>query len=257
VRVLSARGLASNISSGRGGRGILNLAPESRLFVTLCASVFSLIFGDIYSLGVLVLASALYLSLEARFRTILIVYLFFALMCSIALICVYLLGFVFQGMRTQSLLLAVTPFMRLLISVNAIIPLALNAKLSDMTRTLNRLRLPGLLKLPMLITIRFIPTFINDLFQLATAIRIRFRGKGGFFFWLRRPLLWWRVFFMPLVVRLIRSADELALAAELKGLSADTDLGSEKLILGRADRLVFYLSFFFIAAAILAWSLYA
>jgi energy-coupling factor transport system permease protein len=253
VRVLSSRAF-SNIG---GKRGILSLAPESRLFLTFSASLFSLIFGDPYSLGVLLGASALYLALEARLKTILIAYLFFGLMCAIALFCLYLLGFVFPGIRTQSSLLAVLPFMRLAVTVNTVIPLALNAKLSDMARTLNRLYLPGMLKLPMLITIRFIPTFTNDLFQLSQAIRIRFRGKGGLLFWLGRPLLWWRVFFMPLVVRLIRSADELALAAELKGLSAETDLGSQKLILSEADRLSFLLCLFSIALAFWIGSLYA
>jgi energy-coupling factor transport system permease protein len=208
-------------------------------------------------LAVLVFASAIYLCLEAKLKTIVIVYIIFAIMCAIALLFVHLLGFVFQGMRTQSSFMAVTPFMRLMISINTIIPIAINARLSDMVHSLNRLKLPGLIKLPLLITIRFIPTFIHDLMQLSVAIRIRFRGKGGFFFWIIRPLLWWRVFFMPLVVRLIRSADELALASELKGLSAETDFGSEKLKITYTDRLVILLSLFSIMSATLAWVYYA
>jgi energy-coupling factor transport system permease protein len=144
-----------------------------------------------------------------------------------------------------------------MVSINTIIPLAINARLSGMVHSLNRLKVPGILKLPLLITIRFIPTFINDLKQLRVATRVRFRGRGGFFFWLTRPLLWWRVFFMPLVVRLIRSADELALAAELKGLSVKTDFGREALSLSRADRLVMLLALYAILAAFLARSLYA
>ena len=55
------RDLSASLSSS--GRGILALSPESRLLVTFLASVFSLVFGDPYSLGVLLCASAVYLAL--------------------------------------------------------------------------------------------------------------------------------------------------------------------------------------------------
>ncbi|MDR2460475.1 MAG: energy-coupling factor transporter transmembrane protein EcfT [Deltaproteobacteria bacterium] len=238
-------------------RGLVELSCETRLLLTLFASIFSLIFSDVYSLAILLFASAVYLVLETRLKTIVIVYIIFAFMAGIAMLCAHLLGYVLSGMRSQSPIQALLPMMRLMISVNTIIPLAINARLSGMVNSLNRLKLPGIIKLPLLITIRFIPTFLNDLRQLRVAIRVRFRGRGGFFFWVIRPFLWWRVFFMPLVVRLIRSADELAMAAELKGLSSDTDFGREKLVFSKADRLVILLALYSIMAAFLARDFYA
>jgi energy-coupling factor transport system permease protein len=126
-----------------------------------------------------------------------------------------------------------------------------------MAATLGRLKFPGLIKLPLIITIRFIPTFINDLLELRQAVSIRFRGRGGLKFWLLRPRLWWRVFFMPLVIRLIRSADELALATELKGLTASTDFGGGKLAWGSGDKIILSLGALSISAAWLARNIYA
>jgi energy-coupling factor transport system permease protein len=117
---------------------------------------------------------------------------------------------------------------------------------------LARLRLPGLLRLPLIVTIRFIPTILNDLVQLREAVGIRFRGRKGFLFWLRRPVTWWRVFFQPLIVRLIRSADELAMAAELKGLEPDTDFGGIPVPFSAYDRLVALIAAMALALSALA-----
>jgi energy-coupling factor transport system permease protein len=237
--------------------GFLKITPESRLILTLVASIFSLIFGQIIPLAILFLVTAVYISLEIRFRYIAIVYLFFTFIALTAVTFVWLLGFVFTVLKDQPLSTAIIPFMRLSISINAIIPLAFNSKLSELISTLNKLRLPGLIKLPLIITIRFIPTFINDLKQLRQAVRIRFRGVNGYGFWLLRPFLWSRVFFMPLVVRLIRSTDELALAAELKGLSAETDFGAQHFIFGPTDKIVLALATIAVSVSFIIENLHA
>jgi energy-coupling factor transport system permease protein len=253
---VKARAFFKGIREGAKGSG-LGLAPETRLLLTLSGSVLSLVFGSLFPLCILFIASGLYLLAEVRLKAVVSVYLIAAVMAGVALLCVWIIIQLVPPMRAQSPVTAALPFLRLGISLNTILPLALRSRLSDMVSTLNRLKMPGLLKLPLLITVRFIPTFVNDIVQIREAERLRFRGRGGLLFWIRRPLLWWRVFFMPLVVRLIRSADELALAAELKGLSASTDFGSAPLVWSRADGLALALALYFFSQALLSWSLYA
>ncbi|MDR1658281.1 MAG: energy-coupling factor transporter transmembrane protein EcfT [Deltaproteobacteria bacterium] len=226
-----------NLTTGR-----LDLTPETRLGLTFLASIFSLVMADSLSLGIILSASVIYLMLEIRLKVVLIVYLVFLGMATTAAFGLWLLGFWIEAMKNQPARLAVLPFVRVLISLNTVLPLALHTQLSSLTLTLNRIYVPGIIKLPFLIIVRFIPTFINDVQQLREAVAIRFCGHSGVVFWLRRPRLWWRVYFMPLVVRLIRSADELALAAELKGLSASTDFGTAPLVLGPVDKMVLVLS---------------
>ncbi|MDR2443585.1 MAG: energy-coupling factor transporter transmembrane protein EcfT [Deltaproteobacteria bacterium] len=248
-------GLSRKFRSSATNR--LNLAPETRLLLTFLASLFSLIFSSGLSLGILALVSAVYMLLEVRPKAVIIVYLAFAVMAAIALSCLKIISLFVPVMREQPLSAAFLPFVRMSISLNVILPLALNSKLSELANTLGRLKFPGIIKLPLIITIRFIPTFFNDLQLLREAVAIRFRGLSGPLFWLRHPLLLWRVFFMPLVVRLIRSADDLAIAAELKGLSASTDFGGGKILLANSDKIALCLTTISISMAYMAGQLSA
>ncbi len=231
------------------GADRLNLSPEVRLGLCFVSSFVSLIISDQYAMAWLLAVSVFYVLMQVKIRTIAIAYLIFSLMAGLALACVWGLTFVFEAMKSAPLASVTVPFARLGIAVNTILPLAIYAKMSGLLSTMNRLRLPGIIKLPMLITIRFIPNFINDLKQIRQAVKLRFRGKSRLF-WFGHPLLWWRIFFMPLVVRLIRSADELAVAAELKGLSTETDFGSSRLVLATADKAVIGVGIFTIIGAV-------
>ncbi len=214
-----------------------DLAPEVRLGLAVVASLAALAASAPPAAAVLLAASLVYVLWQLPSRTVAWAYLFFAVMAGVALGCFQLLGLVFPIMKEAPLSTVTLPFSRLAVSVNLILPLAFQASLSGLMATMNRLKLPGLIKLPLMVTIRFLPCFLNDLQQLRQTVRLRFRGRSGFFFWLRRPGLWWRVFFLPLVVRLMRSADELAVASELKGLSAETDFGGAPWSLKRGDLL--------------------
>lgn len=235
----------------------LNLAPEIRLGLAFVASLAALIVSAPMAIGVLLAASAVYTLPQVRLKTITLAYLFFGVMAIIAVAFAWLMGFVFEAMKENSLNLVLTPFARLAISLNMILPLALFASLPGLVNTLNRVGMPGVIKLPLIVTIRFIPYFFNDFVQLRQAVRLRFRGRAGFCFWLRQPFLWGRVFFMPLVIRLIRSADELAVASELKGLSAETDFGRPNLVLSGRDRMALVLGAAVVLASFLIQALYA
>jgi energy-coupling factor transport system permease protein len=208
--------------------------------MTAVTSVVSLYLSDPWALGFLFAVSAGYLLLEVKTGFIIKIYLLLALMTCLAALSVFVLYKLMPAMASSSRSINVlVPFERMAVMVNMVLAMAMKTGLAGLAKTLGSVYVPGVIRLPLIVMIRFIPTFFNDIKQLREAIRMRFRGRGGLLFWLRRPLLWCRIFFMPLIVRLIRSGDELAVASELKGLSADTKLGSEGFSLRYADIVAF------------------
>ena len=111
------------------------------------------------------------------------------------------------------------PFMRGAVMLNVVLPLALTCRVQALLTALKGLRLPFCIYLPGAVMIRFIPTFMNDVKQVAETLKIRGcrLGPGEMF---RHPLMMLRLLFTPLLFRSLRTSEELAIAAELKGLEA-------------------------------------
>jgi energy-coupling factor transport system permease protein len=109
------------------------------------------------------------------------------------------------------------PFLRTLIIVDVSLVLALSTPVQDMMTTLKTLRLPFCLYVPVAVMVRFLPAFIEDIRLTHESMRLRghrlsVAGVIG------RPLLTLRLMLSPLLIRSLRSADELGMAAELKGI---------------------------------------
>lgn len=219
---------------------MLPLSSGARIIMTAAASIICLYLSNTWALGFLFIVSAVYLALEVKIGFIIKAYLLLALMCCLAALSVFALYKLIPEMAASSRNINVlAPFERMGIMVNMVLAMAMNTSLSGLTKTLSAAYVPGVIRIPLIVMIRFVPTFFNDIQQLREAVRLRFRGRGGLLFWLARPLLWCRIFFMPLVVRLIRSGDELAVASELKGLSPKTKLGGAGFSLKSADIMAF------------------
>ena len=69
--------------------------------------------------------------------------------------------------------------------------------------------------------VRFIPEFINDVKLIRESLKIK-GFSPGIGFVTCHPLLVVRLLVVPLTIRALRSADTLAVAAELKGMDAGT-----------------------------------
>jgi energy-coupling factor transport system permease protein len=184
----------------------------------------------------MVIASMVYAALDTPVTALLKAWLAVALLAACSALWLPVMGLAFQAIRDAPSSMAVNPFLRLGAMVNVVIPLAMNSGVSELLAALGRPWIPPLLKLPLMVAIRFVPTIINDLRQLKEAVLIRFQGRCGPIFWFSHPLIWWRVLIAPLIVRLIRSADDLAVAAELKGLRSDIDLGEPQRGLNHSDK---------------------
>lgn len=221
-------------------RDIIRLSAGARILMTAVTSIVCLYLSNPWALGFLFAVSAVYLLLEVKTGLIIKVYILLALMTCLAALSVYALYKLMPAMASSFRGVNVlVPFGRMAIMINMVLAMAMNTSLAGLTKTLSSTYIPGVIRIPLIVMIRFVPTFFNDIKQLREATRMRFRGRSGVLFWLRRPLLWCRIFFMPLVVRLIRSGDELAVASELKGLSPKTNLGGEGFSLKYADIMAF------------------
>ncbi len=212
------------------------LSPEIRLLLALSGSIACLILRDNWALGLMLTVSFIYLVKEAKLKTVLLAYTLIACLTGLGLSCLALLVQLYPPLGRGAEFMSIqAPFLRLAVTVNLLVPLAAHSSMTGLTMALNRIRLPGVIRLPLLVALRFIPVFFNDLRQIREAVKIRFRGRACVFFWLCRPALWARVMFLPLLVRLIKSTDDLALAAELKGLSTRTSFERRPFTLNRAE----------------------
>lgn len=108
------------------------------------------------------------------------------------------------------------PFVRGLCILNTVLVLALSSKVEDLMAVLERLRLPFVVYLPAAVMIRFIPTFMDDLKMVADALRLKGVDSR---FWGTHPLQAVRMAFMPVLFRALKSAENLGLAAQMKGVT--------------------------------------
>ncbi len=187
------------------------LDVRAKLLLCVAGSLAAIILSSPLSLGFLVILSTALALGAARPLTILKVYLFSTLMMLFALGCSALIGLAVPNLMRWNAFSLSVPFLRMLISVNLLLTLALSTPVQDLFARLQQARLPGWIQIPLSVAIRFIPTFLGDCGQIRDAARLRpGRGVTGL----------WRGLAVPLIFRMLYSADDLAMAAELKGISA-------------------------------------
>lgn len=145
------------------------------------------------------------------------------------------------------------PFIRGLCILNTVLVLALSSKVEDLMAILERLRLPFVVYLPAAVMIRFIPTFMADIRRVADALRLK--GVDARFC-LAHPLEAVRMAFMLVLFRALKSAENLALAAQMKGVTGRLAAKpSEKLT--RESRLARLVALAALAASVAAWVLWS
>ena len=200
---------ASFLLNSSGG---FTASLDPRLKLLLCAggSVATVAFSSAWSL-MLLLAGATSLAFGATsHRMIAVVWLASSAMMLMTTTFSWFISQAVPGMFTWDLLRLSVPYLRMLVVVMLLVSLALSTPVQVMMQKLHALRLPGILSIPLCVAIRFIPTFIDDCKQIRDAARLR-PSKG------LRSL--WRGIVVPLVFRMLSSADDLAVAAELKGVT--------------------------------------
>ena len=129
----------------------------------------------------------------------------------------YLLAQWSPGLRQAGWTIFLTPFLRVAVLLSLTLAVALGARPTDLLAALKSLRLPLFIHLPLVVMIRLVPSLISDLRQIVDSLRLKGVRLNPFSL-VVSPLLTTRLIFAPLVFRVLRSAEELAVAAELKGV---------------------------------------
>ncbi len=196
-----------------------NTNTLAKIGISFLASIITIILSSPESLGFLFLASFCYAFFVPKLKYIFYAYIFASIMYAIANFFGYLMSLITPIPFNFSALMV--PFLRLLIMLNVIMPLAFSTKIQNILTALKSLHLPFIIYLPAAVMIRFIPTFLNDIKQVSETLKIRgYKLSVGET--MRHPLTMVRFLFTPLMFRSLKTSEELGIAGELKGMTAKT-----------------------------------
>lgn len=199
--------LFNNTSASNSFAGRLNAG--TKLIICLLGSLSAIVLSSPISLGILVFFGAALALSAVRPLTLLKVYLGATMLMLCTMLFSGLLSLAVPGLMRWNAFSLGVPYLRMLVSVNLVLTLAVSTPVQVMFTNMQRMRLPRVIRIPMSVAIRFIPTFMDDCGQIRDAYRLR-PGTG-----LRGA---WRTMAVPLIFRTLFSADDLAMAAELKGI---------------------------------------
>lgn len=216
---------------------------RSKISVSIVCAIVALFISSPQALTILWSLSFSYVLILNRPKVLLGSYLFMAVMMAISLICVHFLGILYPNLAQDGLSLdkALIPFLRGAAAMNAILPLALTLNMHKFLSTLQSLHLPLIIYLPSAVMIRFIPSFISDIKQIHEALKLKgFQLSPKNIF--KNPRLFIRLTFIPLIFLTLRTADDLALAAELKGVGLNNYTVYKKHTLKKRDYVLIFIA---------------
>ncbi len=201
---------------------------RARLVVSLIVTTATLYLESGPVLWTMTALSFIYLLETRRYILISVLYLFMFIMTGLSVAVIYGTFGLFESlgagtkvaefaamMKTALLDNFATPFLRSFPSMNVLIAIGVNFSVQGFVGTMKSLRLPRFLFLPLMVFARFIPEFIDVIRQLRDAVRMR-GFSVGFVSAIVHPLQTIRLTVVPLVVRTLRMADNLSMAAEMK-----------------------------------------
>ena len=202
-------------------KGWLNsLDARTKMAVAASVSIGVICLSKPLPLAIIGAVGFLFLLTTGRFKLIALAYLFIALMMGTAVgFAIPILSLLKESDASLSDFLV--PFLRVMASMSVVLAMALSSRIQGILSGLKALKLPLFIYLPASATLRFIPLFIEDVRQIRESLKIRgFHMHPGTLFC--HPILTLRLLFAPLVIRALRSADDLGMAAELKGIGTST-----------------------------------
>jgi len=193
------------------------LDVRTRMAVCLAASLGVVVVESLPCLLILSLVSLVYALAHGRIKILAAVLSGVGLMFVMAMVCVYIMSLFWPEFGAMGMGVFVNPFLRVLVLAHTIVVLAVSSRVQDVMTSLKTLGLPFFIFLPAAVMVRFVPEFINDVKLIRESMRIKGFHTGILSVTLH-PFLLMRLLLMPLTIRALRSADTLAVAAELKGM---------------------------------------
>ncbi len=201
---------------------------RTRLFISLVVTSVTVFLESRLPLVAMSALTLLYLLQTKRYFVIVAAYVFMLFMTVLSVGIIYgtfgLIGRLGEGtgvekfaamMKATLFTNFTTPFLRTIPSMNVILAIGLNFSVQGFVGTMKSVRLPRFLFLPLMVFCRFVPEFIDVIRQLRDAVRMR-GFSVGFGSAILHPLQTIRLTVIPLVVRTLRMADNLSMAAEMK-----------------------------------------
>ena len=234
-------------------KGLLDRVDvRTKMFIAVSAAVMTVAISSLYAQLLLFGSSFLYLLLLNKPKLVMVSYLICIFMMSLAALFGYGLAILIPEMgKSMSFSTMLVPFLRGITMMNVVLPLAFAGRLQELLSGLQKLRLPFVVYLPSAVIIRFIPTFANDVRQIWESLKIRGYRINPWTCTIH-PLRTTRLLFTPLLFRILKTGDDLGIAAELKGLSSQSRNGAKCSKFSSPDYLsVSLLVLVFIGAAVL------
>ncbi len=186
-----------------------------------------------------------------KYRMMMIIYLLLIVTWAFSQSLTWLLALFIPTMKEQTIAQTLIPFLRMWPLLNMALTVSLSMEIGNALLALKKMRLPRLIYLPVMVALRFIPGFINDIKQLRDCLLIRGipLNISALILHPNRTL---RLLIVPMIIRALRLADELAIAAELKRVGYGQGVMLEKTNFRWAD------STFFVGAMlalVVAWNI--
>lgn len=190
---------------------------RTKMLISAAASLVVILLKSVPALALLSLASAGYLMLTRRWRVMIIAWIVILLLWITAVGFMNLMHLFMPKMGASGMANMLIPFLRSLVLVNTLLAMALSTRIQGILTTLRSLHLPYWLYIPAAVMVRFLPSLVEDMRQIAEAIRIKGYPLNPWtlLFSPRRTI---RLFFVPMLFRALRTSDDLGIAAELKGV---------------------------------------
>lgn len=202
---------------------------RTRVLISLLVSGVAIALGGTGPLLALGALSLAYVLLSTRrYRVVLVAYLAVAAMMSLTVAIIWvtfrLSEALAAGTSWEKGVAALrpallgnfhTPFLRMVPSINALLAVGLNFSVQRFVGAMKSVRLPRVVFLPLMVFCRFVPEFVDVIRQLRDAVRMR-GFSVSFGAALLHPAQTLRLTAVPLVVRTLRMADHLSVAAEMK-----------------------------------------
>lgn len=226
-----------------GDGWVESLDVRAKMLVSILATIAVMIVSNVEAMALLVLTSFIYACTLRRPLVLLAAYALVAVMSLLALGCVLLMGQAMPRLLANFTLAAMLlPFMRILVMLHVVLPLALASRLQNLLNAMRGLKLPFCVYLPTVVVLRFLPTFWHDTRQILEALKMRGFRVTPLSLTLH-PLLSLRLLFTPLLFRCLRSSEDLGIAAELKGLGQSERMTPYRVpVWSRADTMLVYLA---------------
>lgn len=206
---------ASNLNQNRFSAWMKQLDIRVKVLTMFCLSISLIFLKNPYALAWLGTLTMIALLCMQRYRTTLTLYGFLLIGWLLSFAFSRLLAQYIPAMQNQGLIQTMIPFLRMWPLINLSLAIALTLEVGSALKSLKQMRLPRIIYLPLMVALRFIPGFINDIKQLRDCLTIRGIPLTPWKL-LIHPRRTLRLLFVPLVIRALRLADELAIAAELK-----------------------------------------